>query len=133
MENTMLLQDQVITITITMITKMITKLITKMITTKAGQEFQPVNISKVTITVAPMEIKIMITVMLSAVMAVAAGTAPNNNNNLCNLMITTPLLVLITLISIIMILIDIMRACIRGADKNPIARDMAIWMMKVIP
>ena len=121
MENTMLLQDQVIMITITMITKMITK----MITTKAGQEFQPVNISKVTITVAPMEIKIMITAMLSAVMAVAAGTALPNNN-LCNLMITTPLLVLITLISIIMILIDIMRACIRGADKNPLARDMAI-------
>ena len=119
MENTTLLQDQVITITITMITKMITK----MITTKAGQEFQPVNISKVMITIAtPMEIKI---ITMSAVMAVAAGTAIPNNN-LCNLMITTPLLVLITLISIIMILIDIMRACIRGADKNPLARDMAI-------
>jgi hypothetical protein len=123
MENTTLLQDQVITITITMIMKMITKLITKMITTKAGQEFQPVNISKVMITtVAPMEIKI---ITMSAVMAVAAGTALPNKN-LCNLMITTPLLVLITLISIIMILIDIMRARIRGTDKNPIARDMAI-------
>ena len=119
MENITHLQDQVITITITMITKMITK----MITTKAGQEFQPVNISKVMITTAtPMEIKI---ITMLAVMALAAGTAPNNNN-LCNLMITTPLLVLITLISIIMILIDIMRACIRGADKNPIARDMAM-------
>ena len=117
MENTTLLQDQVITITITMIT------ITQMITTKAGQEFQPVNISKVMITtVAPIEIKI---ITMSAVMAVAAGTAIPNKN-LCNLMITTPLLVLITLISIIMILIDIMRACIRGADKNLIARDMAI-------
>ena len=117
MENTSLLQDQVITITITMIT------ITQMITTKVGQEFHPVNISKVMITtVAPMEIKI---IAMSAVMAVAAGTALPNKN-LCNLMITTPLLVLITLISIIMILIDIMRACIRGADKNPIARDMAI-------
>ena len=115
MENTTLLQDQVITNTIMMITKMITKLITKMITTKARQELQAVNISKVIITtVTPMEIK-----------AVTAGTAIPNNN-LCNLMITTPLLVLITLISIIMILIDIMRACIRGADKNPIARDMAI-------
>ena len=117
MENTTLLQDQVIMITITMIT------ITQMITTKAGQEFQPVNIFKVMITtLPPMEIKI---ITMSAVMAVAAGTAIPNKN-LCNLMITTPLLVLITLISIIMILIDIMRACIRGADKNPIARDMAI-------
>ena len=117
MENTKLLQDQVITITITMIT------ITQMITIKAGQEFQPVNISKVMITtVTLMEIKI---IMMSAVMAVAAGTAIPNNN-LCNLMITTPLLVLITLISIIMILIDIMRACIRGADRNPIVRDMVI-------
>ena len=117
MENTTLLQDQVITITITMIT------ITQMITTKAGQEFQPVNISKVMITtLPPIEIKI---ITMLAVMAVATGTAIPNKN-LCNLMITTPLLVLITLISIIMILIDIMRACIRGADKNPIARDMAI-------
>ena len=94
MENTLLLQDQVITITITMITKMITKLITKMITTKVGQEFQPVNISKVMITTqTPM--KIMITIMW-AVMAVAAATALTNN--LRNLMSTTPLLILITLI-----------------------------------
>ena len=85
-----------------------------------------VNISKVMITTL---VPIMKTAMWD-VMAVAVTDLPNN---LCNLMITTPPLILIILIQIIMILIDIMRARIHEVDPNPIARDMAIKMIKVIP
>ena len=72
--------------------------------------------------------KMVITEMWVVMALAAAGTALTNN--LSNLMITTPPLILIT---IIMILIDIMRARIREADSNPIARDMALEMIKFIP
>jgi hypothetical protein len=74
--------------------------------------------------------KIVITEMWVLMALAALGTALTNN--LCNLMITTPL-ILITLIPIIMILIDIMRAPIREEEANPIARDMDIEMIKFIP
>ena len=71
----------------------------------------------------------MVITEIWVVMALAAvGTALTNN--LRNLMITTPPLILIT---IIIILIDIMRIRIREADSKPIARDMAIKMIKFIP
>ena len=68
----------------------------------------------------------MVITEMWVVMALAAvGTALTNN--LRNLMITTPPLILIT---IIMILIDIMRVRIREADSN---KDMALEMKKFIP
>ena len=72
--------------------------------------------------------KMVITEMWAVMALAEVGTALTNN--LSNLMITTPPLILIT---IIMILIDIMRACIREVDSKPIARDMAIKMIKFIP
>ena len=69
--------------------------------------------------------KMVITEMWVVLALEAVGTALTNN--LRNLMITTPPLILIT---IIMILIDIMRAHICEADSN---RDMALEMIKFIP
>ena len=69
--------------------------------------------------------KMLVTEMWVVMVLAAAGTALTNN--LSDLMITTPPLILIT---IIMILIDIMRAHIREADSN---RDMALEMIKFIP
>ena len=69
--------------------------------------------------------KMLVTEMWVVMVLAAAGTALTKN--LSNLMITTPPLILIT---IIMILIDIMRARIREADSN---RDMALEMIKFIP
>ena len=71
------------------------------------------------------QMKMVITEMWVVMALAAAGTALTNN--LSNLMITTPPLILIT---IIMILIDIMRVRIREADSN---RDMALEMIKFIP
>ena len=69
--------------------------------------------------------KMVITEMWVVMALAAVGTALTNN--LRNLMITTPPLILIT---IIMILIDIMKARICEADSN---RDMALEMIKFIP
>ena len=82
-----------------------------------------VNLPKVMITTIP-QMKIVITEMWVLMALAALGTALTNN--LCNLMITTPL-ILITLILIIM------RAPIREEEANPIARDMDIKMIKFIP
>ena len=68
----------------------------------------------------------MVITEIWVVMALAAVVTALTNN-LRNLMITTPPLILIT---IIMILIDIMKARICEADSN---RDMALEMIKFIP
>ena len=69
--------------------------------------------------------KMVITEMW-VVMALAVASSPFIYN-MRNLIITTPPLILIT---IIIILIDIMRVRIREADSN---RDMALEMIKFIP
>ena len=71
------------------------------------------------------QMKMVITEMWVVMALAVVGTALTNN--LSNLMNTTPPLILII---IIMVLIDIMRARICEADSN---KDMALEMIKFIP